>query len=112
MAVKATEHEKIARVHDVYQKLVYRWSSAEILEYAGKKWGVAKSQAYEYIAEARKRFDANCQVKEVEWVAQAMATLDRMARDELEGTEEGTTTGNRLAALQFIRTQAQFIKVI
>jgi hypothetical protein len=112
MAAKATEHEKILRVHDVYHKLVGCWSTADILEYAGNKWGVEKSQVYNYIAEARQRLKANCAVDQSEWIAQKMATLEQMARDELIGGDDGATTGNRLAALQFIRTQAQFIQVI
>jgi hypothetical protein len=111
---KATEHEKILRVHEVYKMLVGCWSTADILEYAGNKWGLEKSQAYNYIAEAREKLKTNCAINESEWIAQKMATLEQMARDELSPNEETGTVGtnSRLAALQFIRTQAQFIKVI
>jgi hypothetical protein len=110
---KATEHEKILRVHEVYRMLVDCWPNTDIVEYARNKWGINQSMAYRYIAEARERLKANCNVNEAEWIAQKMTTLERMARDELAGDEEtGTTTGNRLAALQFIRTQAQLIKVL
>ena len=111
---KATEHEKILRVHDVYQKLVGCWSNADIIEYARNKWGVEQAQCYRYIQEARERLKANCAINESEWIAQKMATLEQMARDELAPNEETGTVGtnSRLAALQFIRTQAQFIKVL
>mgnify|MGYP003649731415 CR=1 FL=1 len=112
MAAKATEHEKILRVHDVYQKLVTCWSSADICQYASARWGIDDRSTYRYIAEARERLKANCSLDQSEWIAQKMATLEQMARAELEGSDDGTTTGNRLAALQFIRTQAQFIQVI
>jgi len=111
---KATEHEKILRVHDVYRKLVACWSTADIVDYAGEKWGVAKSQVYAYIAEARERLKANCQVEQSEWIAQKLATLEAMARAELSEAEQSDEKGtnSRMAALQMIRTQAQILKVL
>lgn len=111
---KATEHEKIIRVHEVYKMLVGCWSNTDIVEYARNKWGIEQAMAYRYIAEARERLKANCAINEAEWVAQKMATLEQMARDELAPNEETGTVGtnSRLAALQFIRTQAQLIKVL
>lgn len=111
---RSTEHEKILRVHEVYKMLVGCWASVDICEFAQNKWGVDQSTAYRYIAEAREKLKANCAINESEWIAQKMATLEQMARDELSPNEETGTVGtnSRLAALQFIRTQAQFIKVL
>ena len=110
---KATEHEKILRVHEVYQLLVRSWPTADIVEHAGQKWGVGRGQTYNYIAEARERLRANCDVKEADWIAQKLTTLERMTKDELQAAADAESGTNcRMAALQMIRTQAQLIKVL
>jgi hypothetical protein len=110
---KATEHEKILRVHEVYQLLVRCWSTADILDYAEQKWGIGRTQTYNYITEARERLKSNCDVKEADWIAQKLTTLERMTKDELEAAANAESgTNSRLAALQMIRTQAQFIRVL
>jgi hypothetical protein len=67
-----------------------------------------------YIAEARQRLKANCQVDQSEWIAQKLATLEAMAKAELTEAENSDERGtnSRLAALQMIRTQAQILKVL
>jgi hypothetical protein len=110
---KATEHEKILRVHDVYQKLVASWPTADILDYAEQKWGIGRTATYAYITEARERLKANCDVKEADWIAQKLTTLERMTKDELQAAADAESgTNSRMAALQMIRTQAQLIKVL
>ena len=108
---KATEHEKILRVHDVYSKLINCWTSADIIQFATEKWGIGEWQTYEYIKEARQKLKTNCDVEKADWIAQKLATLEKMAKDELNNPD-GAATGNRLAALQMIRTQAQFLDVL
>jgi hypothetical protein len=110
MAAKATEYEKMIRVHDVFEKLVNCWPTADIVQYAAQKWGVQRRQTDNYIAEAREKLNTYLETQQSEWVAQKMTTLERMARAELD--REDSSTHNRLAALQVIRTQAQFLQVI
>jgi hypothetical protein len=111
---KATEHEKILRVHEVYQRLIACWSTAAICQYSSEKWGVDDRTTHRYIAEARERLKSNCQVQQSEWIAQKLATLDFMAQAELREAEQSEAggTNSRLAALQMIRTQAQLLKVL
>ena len=111
---KPSEHEKILRVHDVYRKLLACWSRADICHYSSEKWGVDDRTTDRYIAEARQRLKANCQVDQSEWIAQKLATLEAMAKAELTEAENSDERGtnSRLAALQMIRTQAQILKVL
>ena len=109
---KGTEHEKILRVHDVFRKLVECWTTADILQYGSEKWEVSDRTIFEYLAEARQKLSTYLDTEKADWVAQKLTTIERMTRDELAGGPDGASTGNRLAALQMIRTQAQFLEVL
>ena len=109
---KPSEHERILRVHDVYQKLVQCWAASDICQYSSAQWGVDDRTTFRYIAEAREKLRTYLDTEKADWVAQKLTTLERMARDELMGGPDGASTGNRLAALQMIRTQAQFLDVL
>lgn len=112
MAAKATEHEKITRVHEVYCLLVRGATRYRVLQYASKKWNVSDRTADQYMAEARKLLDKDLEVERPQWLTQFVSELQEWKWQELnpEDRDEGVTTANRLAALQYMRFQASILK--
>lgn len=53
--VKSSKAEVEQRITDVYKLLLRRESTATIVHFAARTWGVAERQAKEYIAKARDR---------------------------------------------------------
>ena len=110
---KASEHEILTRVHDVYGLLVRGASRYRICQYAAREWGVSDRQADRYIAEARQLLLRDAEHQRPEWLATSLGTLQEMIQAELSGPGgdgTGVNTNNRLAALQFLRTQAQLLQ--
>jgi len=108
---KASEHEMLIRIHEVYGLLVRGASRYRVTQYAAKKWGVCNRQADVYIAEARKLLLRDAEIQRPEWLATNIGTLQEMIHDELTPDSKGiVSTNSRLAALQFIRTQAQLLQ--
>jgi hypothetical protein len=108
---KASEHEILTRVHEVYCLLVRGASRYRVCQYAAAKWGVSERQAERYIAEARQLLLRDAEQQRPEWLATNIGTLQEMIHDELTPDSKGiVSTNSRLAALQFIRTQAQLLQ--
>jgi len=110
---KASEHEKFTRVHEVYSLLVRGASRYRVIRYAAENWGIGERQAEEYLAEARRLLVRDAEQQRPEWLATAIGTLQEQIQAELAGPNgdgKGVTTGNRLAAHQFLRTQAQLLQ--
>ena len=110
---KASEHEMLIRIHEVYGLLVRGASRCRVTQYAAKKWGVGDRQADVYIAEARKLLLRDAEIQRPEWLATSLGTLQEMIQAELSGPSgdgTGVNTNNRLAAHQFLRTQAQLLQ--
>jgi hypothetical protein len=110
---KASEHEVLIRVHEVYSLLVRGASRYRVVHHASRKWGVSDRQADTYIAEARKLLMRDAEIQRPEWLATSLAILQEQIQAELSGPNgdgTGVNTNNRLAALQFIRTQAQLLQ--
>jgi hypothetical protein len=55
MAKKATEHEKILRVHEIYRLLVKGASRYRILRHATEKWQVSERTGETYLATVKLR---------------------------------------------------------
>jgi hypothetical protein len=110
---KASEHEVLTRVHEVYSLLIRGASRYRVVRHASEKWGVGERQAENYIAEARKLLLRDAEQQRPEWLATTLGTLQEQIQAELSGPNgdgTGVNTNNRLAALQFIRTQAQLLQ--
>ena len=110
---KASEHEILTRVHDVYCMLVRGASRYRVIRHASEKWGVGERQAENYIAEARKLLMRDAEIQRPEWLATNLAILQGQAEALLSGPNgdgTGVSINSRLAALQFIRTQAQLLQ--
>ena len=110
---KASEHEVLTRVHEVYSLLIRGASRYRVVQHAAKTWGVSDRQADTYIAEARKLLLRDAEQQRPEWLATTLGTLQEMIQAELNGPNgdgTGVNTNNRLAALQFLRTQAQLLQ--
>lgn len=112
MAVKTSEHEKIQRIHEVYRLLVKGASRFRIVQHASKKWGVSDRTADNYLAEARKLLDRDLEHARPEWLAQALAEMQDWMWQELnpDDRDDGVSTQNRLAALQYLKAQASLLK--
>jgi hypothetical protein len=110
---KASEHEILTRVHEVYCLLVRGASRYRVVRHVSEKYGVGERQAEDYLAEARKLLIRDAEQQRPEWLATALGTLQEQIQAELSGPNgdgTGVTTGNRLAAHQFLRTQAQLLQ--
>jgi hypothetical protein len=108
---KASEHETFTRVHEVYCLLVRGASRYRVCQYAAEKWGVSERQAERYLADARKLLLRDAEQQRPEWLATTLGTLQEQIHAELTPNRDGViTTNSRLAALQFIRTQAQLLQ--
>jgi hypothetical protein len=110
---KASEHETFTRVHEVYCLLVRGASRYRVCQYAAEKWGVSERQAERYLADARKLLLRDAEQQRPEWLATTLGTLQEQIHAELAGPNgdgTGVNTNSRLAALQFIRTQAQLLQ--
>lgn len=112
MAKKATEHEKLLRIHDVYKLLIKGASRYRVVQYATKKWQVCDKTADTYLAEARKLLARDLEIARPKWLEQSLSELQEMRWQELnpEDRDEGVTTTNRLAALQFLKAQASLLQ--
>jgi hypothetical protein len=108
---KASEHEVLTRVHEVYCLLVRGASRYRVCLYAAEKWGVGERQAERYITEARQLLLRDAEQQRPEWLATTLGTLQEQIHAELTPNADGViNTNSRLAALQFIRTQAQLLQ--
>lgn len=112
MARKGTEHEKILRVHEIYRLLIKGASRYRILRHATEKWKVSERTGETYLAEARQLLARDLEIERPKWLEQSVAELQDMRWQELnpEDRDEGVTTTNRLAALQFLKAQASLLR--
>tara|TARA_R110000822_G_scaffold199700_1_gene337376 strand:- start:471 stop:821 length:351 start_codon:yes stop_codon:yes gene_type:complete len=112
MAKKATEHEKILRIHEVYKLLIKGASRYRVVQYVTKKWEVCDKTADTYLAEARKLLARDLEIERPKWLEQAIAEMQDWKWQELnpDDRDENVTTANRLAALQFLKAQASLLK--
>jgi hypothetical protein len=112
MAKKATEHEKILRIHEVYKLLIKGASRHRVVQYVTKKWEVCDKTADTYLAEARKLLARDLEIERPKWLEQAVAEMQDWKWQELnpDDRDENVTTANRLAALQFLKAQASLLQ--
>ena len=112
MAKKATEHEKILRIHEVYKLLIKGASRYRVVQYVTKKWEVCDKTADIYLAEARKLLARDLEIERPKWLEQAVAEMQDWKWQELnpDDRDENVTTANRLAALQFLKAQASLLQ--
>jgi hypothetical protein len=112
MAKKATEHEKILRIHEVYKLLIKGASRYRVVQYVTKKWEVCDKTADTYLAEARKLLARDLEIERPKWLEQAIAEMQDWKWQELNpgDRDENVTTSNRLAALQFLKAQASLLQ--
>ena len=112
MAKKATEHEKILRIHEVYKLLIKGASRYRVVQYVTKKWEVCDKTADTYLAEARKLLARDLEIERPKWLEQAIAEMQDWKWQELnpDDRDENVTTTNRLAALQFLKAQASLLQ--
>jgi hypothetical protein len=112
MAKKATEHEKILRIHEVYKLLIKGASRYRVVQYVTKKWEVCDKTADTYLAEARKLLARDLEIERPKWLEQAVAEMQDWKWQELnpDDRDENVTTANRLAALQFLKAQASLLQ--
>ena len=112
MAKKATEHEKILRIHEVYKLLIKGASRYRVVQYVTKKWEVCDKTADTYLAEARKLLARDLEIERPKWLEQAIAEMQDWKWQELNPNDrnENVTTANRLAALQFLKAQASLLQ--
>jgi phage/plasmid-associated DNA primase len=112
MAKKATEHEKILRIHEVYKLLIKGASRYRVVQYVTKKWEVCDKTADTYLAEARKLLARDLEIERPKWLEQAIAEMQDWKWQELnpDDRDENVTTANRLAALQFLKAQASLLQ--
>lgn len=112
MAKKATEHEKILRIHEVYKLLIKGASRYRVVQYVTKKWQVCDKTADTYLAEARKLLARDLEIERPKWLEQSIAEMQDWKWQELnpDDRDENVTTANRLAALQFLKAQASLLK--
>ena len=73
VAKKSTKSEKEFRVQAVYGLLVDGRSRTDILQYSAETWKVSERTADQYIADARKRLEADCQITREALLAEALA---------------------------------------
>lgn len=109
---KIAEHERIQRIGEVYRLLIRGASRQRILQYSAKQWGVATRTADDYIAEARVLLEKDFEVERPQWLSQWLGEIQEWKWQELnpDDRDEGVTTANRLAALQYMRFQASILK--
>jgi len=62
MGKKATRAEANLRKTTIAEQLLQGWSRPEIIEYAGKKWGILRSQVDVYISQVNKEIKEKCQL--------------------------------------------------
>jgi phage/plasmid-associated DNA primase len=112
MAKKATEHEKILRIHEVYKLLIKGASRYRVVQYVTKKWEVCDKTADTYLAEARKLLARDLEIERPKWLEQAIAEMQDWKWQELnpDDRDQNVTTANRLAALQFLKAQASLLQ--
>ena len=73
MAKKSTISEKEFRVQAVYGLLVDGRSRSDILQYCAETWDIKERQGDQYIANARERLAADCQITREALLAEALA---------------------------------------
>lgn len=112
MSTKPTEHEKIQRVHEVYQLLIRGATRHRIVQYCSTKWGVTPRCADNYTAEARALLEKDLEVERPQWLSQWIGELQEWKWQELNpgDRDEGVTTAHRMAALQYMKFQASILK--
>jgi hypothetical protein len=72
MAKKATEHEKILRVHEIYRLLVKGASRYRILRHATEKWQVSERTGETYLAEARQLLTRDLEIERPKWLLRGL----------------------------------------
>ncbi len=80
---KATNGQKNQRVRAVYELLLSDTPRPDILEYAGKNWGVKRASVDGYIAVANKLIEAESVLMQTEAFAQALTKLKAMRHSAL-----------------------------
>jgi len=72
---RSTKVEKNFRVDTVYKLLSEGNSRGQILQFAANQWNVSDRQVDTYIAEARDKLLADCELERPAWVAEALQRL-------------------------------------
>ena len=73
VAKKSTKSEKEFRVAAIYGMLVDGRSRTDILQYSAETWQVSERTGDQYIADARKRLEQDCQITREHLLAEALA---------------------------------------
>jgi hypothetical protein len=109
---KIAEHERIQRIHDVYRLMIRGATRYRIIRFCSEKWGVGERCAENYLAEARVLLDKDLEVERQQWLSQWISEIQEWKWQELNPDErdEGVTTANRMAALQYMKFQASILK--
>ena len=72
---RSTKVEKNFRVDTVYKLLSEGNSRGQIIQFAATQWNVSPRQVDTYIAEARDKLLADCELERPAWVAEALQRL-------------------------------------
>ena len=73
VAKKSTKSEKEFRVQAVYGLLVDGKSRTDIVQFCAETWEIQERQSDQYIADARARLEADCQITREALLAEALA---------------------------------------
>jgi len=100
VAKKSTHAEVDLRVTEVYGLLLKGYSRAQIIQFAADSWQVTERQADTYIARARLRIEADCNLSRPAFLAECLAGI-RTIRQKAEADKQHQT------ALNAIKLQAE-----
>jgi uncharacterized protein YoaH (UPF0181 family) len=101
---RSTKVEKNFRVDAVYKLLAEGNSRGQIIQLAAEKWDISERQVDTYIADAREKLLADCELERPAWVAEA---LQRLRVLEQKASKKNQTQ----CAINSIALQAKLIGI-
>ena len=101
---RSTKVETEHRVNTVYKLLSEGNSRSQVIQFCSEKWGVTDRQGDTYMARAREKLLADCEMERPAWIAEALQRLRTYEQAAYKEKQNQT-------AINSIQAQAKLIGI-
>jgi len=101
---RSTKVETEHRINTVYKLLSEGYSRGQVVQFCSERWGVTDRQGDTYMARAREKLLADCEMERPAWIAEALQRLRTYEQAAFKEKQNQT-------AINSVQAQAKLIGI-
>lgn len=101
---RSTKVETEHRINTVYKLLSEGYSRGQVIQFCSERWGVTDRQGDTYMARAREKLLADCEMERPAWIAEALQRLRTYEQAAFKEKQNQT-------AINSVQAQAKLIGI-